>query len=137
MPKTSRNARIGSAYRDFLHRTKLQDDVPGQKTRPQRTGLTSPLMWIAPLLIGTVGAFICYEFRVAIASWSLVASSALGNMLPAILLTIGVCGSIASAVIWWVFQQELRANRNHREEMREYLAAHGTQESEPDQRQAA
>ena len=138
MPIISRNARVGSAYRDQVHRKTLPGEVTGLMTQPQRTRFGSSYMWVAMLLVGTLGAAIClYKFRVVMAAWSAIASSALGTMLFAIALTVGVCGSIASAVIWWVIQRELRASRNQREAMREYLAVQGAQGSEPERRQAA
>ena len=137
MPTTSRHRRIGSTYRDQVHRKTAPGDLTGLMTRPQQTRLGSSYLWIAPLVVGTIGVAWYAKFHVVMAAWSAIASSALGTMLFAIALTVGVCGSIASAVIWWACQQELRASRNHRAAIREYLAMHGTQGSDGERRQAA
>jgi len=137
MPKTSRHPRIGSVYRDQVHRKTTPGDLTGLMTQPQPTKVGGYYVWLIPLAVGLIGIAGVAKFRFMIAAWSVIASSALGTVLFAIALTVGVCGSIAGAVIWWTCQQELRTSRNHRAEIREYLAAHGTQGTDADQRQAA
>lgn len=134
---TSRNRKIHSGLCEPVHCKIAPSDSTGLLTRPQRTKWGSSYLWIAPLAVGLIGVIGYASFHTVVAEWLAIASSALGTVLFAIVLTIAVCGSIASAVIWWACQQELQANTNHQATMRQYPAMHGAQNTNAERRRAA
>jgi hypothetical protein len=77
------------------------------------------------------------EFDIVRAAWATIASSALGTTIFAIALTVGVCGSIAIAVIWRACQQEHRDMMIHRSAMGRYLSIHDGRTTHQEPRQAA
>ena len=83
-------------------------------------------VWLFLTAAGLFGAMGYLKLRAAFAVLSSFASSAMGVMLFAIVLTIGVCGSLACAVIWWACKRELLDTVQHRESMRRYLAVQGS-----------
>jgi hypothetical protein len=92
-----------------------------------------------PFSLTLVVASVAYYFRFSIAQsiWTVASLPAVASTLFAIVLTVGVCGSIASAVIWWACRRELRASRIHQTEIPQNLAMHGTHRTNEERRQAA
>ncbi len=129
--------RVRLAHHDRVHRKITPNDLTGLMTQPGRTRVGSSYLWIIPLAFGLVGIVGFAKFRVVMTAWSAIASSTLGTTLFAMILTVGVCGSIASAVFWCVCQQELRSSRSHRAAIRHYLAMHDVQGSNAARRRAA
>lgn len=134
---TGHPQRIRLASHDRVHRNVTRSDLTGLMTRPQRTRLGGSYLWIIPLVIGIVGIVSYAKLQVVAEAWSAIASSALGTTLFAIALTVGVCGSIASAVIWWALQQEHWAMTIHRTAIHQYLSTHGAQGARKEPRLAA
>jgi len=80
-----------------------------------------------------------YYFRFSIAHniGTAVSSPVIGSMLLAIVLTVGVCGSLACGVIWWICQRELRANERYRAEFKQDPAVHFQPQTNTSHRNAA
>jgi hypothetical protein len=114
-------------------RTDQSGVIATQRTTFRRASFVLPTV----LTLAAAGAAYYFRFSIAHSIWPIVSSPAIASILFAIVLTIGVCGSIASAVIWWVCRGELRASLIQRTAIRQNLAVHGNQISNEERRQAA
>jgi len=135
MPRHGRLAR--RQLRRHFHRPAACGD--SQPSKPKRrfsvhiSTVCIPGLVVAALLAATYWV----NPATMVAAWSVVASPAVSAGLFGIVLTLGVCGALASAAIWWICLRELRANQRLQATMREFLDRHAQGQSDPENRQAA
>lgn len=129
-----------------ISRNTRHDGTRRETSRADQAGVTAThrttvrrASFVLPILLTLAAASVMYYFRFSIAHniWTAASSPAIGSVLLAMVLTVGVCGSLACGVIWWICQRELRANVRHRAELKQHPAVHCQPQTNTSHRDAA